>query len=322
MLVPGALTGAGSVSILVSGGTVALVLNYMGIAREKVAAMVFILAGLSAAAPPVNIWAMMTCAGTAIPYVGFELPLALPVLFLGLLTVFSLGLRGKATNIQTVLRELPVPPAGMTAWRVAIPFIIVFGLIAAPRIWPFAFPLLGLPLVFVISGAAAFLLSPRRLDLAAITRTTLQQLLPLLGTCVVVGVLLQIMTLTGVRGLLSLAVISLPIVLIYILLPITIPLSEGVLTVGGAAVLGIPLIWTFNSIGLHPTVALSGLSLLWFLGDGLPPTALIGRLCVQTVGYTGPYWKFLKACWLPWVATTIVGTLMVVFSKSLSFLVR
>ena len=321
MLIPGALTGAGSVSVLVVGGTVALVLRGLGLKDEHVAAMVFLLAGLSAVAPPVNIWAMITTAGTAIPYVGFELPLGIPVLALGLFVTFYYGMRGEARDLGSVLATMPEPPAGMRAWRVGAPFLLLAAFIAVPRIWPFALPTLGLPIGFAASGLLAWALSPRKIDILRLSRETMDQLLPLLGTCIVVGILLQVMTLNGVRGLLSLSIISLPTVAIFLLLPVAMPLSEGILTFGGAAVFGIPLIWTLNSIGLNPVPALSGLSLLWMLGDALPPTALIGRLTVQSTGYAGRYWSFVKSCWLPWLVITLTGTLMVVFSKQLGALV-
>jgi CitMHS family citrate-Mg2+:H+ or citrate-Ca2+:H+ symporter len=91
ILIPGALTGAGSVSILTVGAPSALALGYLGISKKRVAAILFIIAGLSAAAPPINIWAMIVCAGTAIPYVGFELTLGIPVLLLGTFTMLFLG---------------------------------------------------------------------------------------------------------------------------------------------------------------------------------------------------------------------------------------
>lgn len=322
MLIPGALTGAGSVSVLVVGSTVALVLKGLGVREDKATAMVFMLAGLSAVAPPVNVWAMVTTAGAAIPYVGFELPLGIPVLVLGLFTTFWYGMRGEAESLDVVLSRIAEPPARMNGLRVGLPFVVVLAFIVAPRLWPYALPTLGLPLGFTLAGLLAWALSPRKLDVIKISLDTFDQLLPLIGTVVVVGVLLQVMTLNGVRGLLSLSIISLPPLAIYLLLPLAMPLSEAVLAVGGAAVFGIPLIWTLNAIGLHPTVALSGLSLLWMLGGAIPPTALIGRLAVQTTGYTGTYWRFLRSCWLPWVLVTATGTLMVVFSKQLSFLVR
>jgi len=323
VLIPGALTGAGSVSLLVVGAPVALALGYLGIAKRRVAAILFIVAGLSAAAPPVNIWAMILSAGTAIPYVGFELPLGIPVLLLGTFTVLFLGWkRERKMDLEEVLKEMPEVPARMSWWKVLLPFLVFFGLIVASRVWPFSTPILGLSLEFVIAALVAFLVSPKKIKIIALSRDTMKRLLPLLATMVVVGMLQQIMTATGVRGLLSFAVISTPLILLFILLAVIIPVSEGVLTYGGAAIIGIPLIWFLDSIGLHATVAIAGLSLLWPLGDGLPPTALIGRLSVMVSDYKDSYWKFLRSTWVPWLVITAVGILMVRFSARLEFLVK
>ncbi|RPJ84126.1 MAG: C4-dicarboxylate ABC transporter, partial [Acidobacteria bacterium] len=124
LLIPGALTGAGSVTVLITGGTVATVLAYMGIPKVKVAAIVFIVAGLSAAAPPVNLWAMMTAAGVNMPYVGFFWPLLVPCVLLSVATALILGWKGTATDVEQALRELPPAPAGWSWWRVALPFAI------------------------------------------------------------------------------------------------------------------------------------------------------------------------------------------------------
>jgi hypothetical protein len=323
ILIPGALTGAGSVSLLVVGAPTALALGYLGIPKKRVAAILFIVAGLSAAAPPVNIWAMILSAGTAIPYVGFELPLGIPVLLLAIFTVLLLG--WKRTEIKAraeVLKEMPEVPPRMSGWRVALPFAVFFGLVMMYRVWPFATPILGLAMQFVIAAVVAWIVSPVRINILILSRDTVKRLLPLLTTMVVVGMLQQIMTATGVRGLMSYLVISIPLVILFISLAVIIPVSEGVLTYGGAAIIGIPLIWFLDSIGLHATIAIAGLSLLWPLGDGLPPTALIGRLSVLVTDYKGTYWSVLRAAWIPWLVITIVGILMVVFSAKLDFLVR
>ncbi len=323
ILIPGALTGAGSISLLVVGAPVAMALRLLKIPQKKVAAILFIVAGLSAAAPPVNIWAMILSAGTAIPYVGFELPLGIPVLILGTFTILALGWKKEGpVDLGEALREMPEVAAGMSWWRVIIPFLVFFGSVMAYRIWPFATPILGLPFEFTLSAIAAILVSPKRIKFLVLSRETVRRLLPLLSTIVVVGMLQQMMTATGVRGLLSYAVISTSLVPLLISLAIIIPISEGVLTYGAAAVLGIPLIWFLDSIGFHATVAIAGLTLLWPLGDGLPPTALIGRLSVMVSDYKGTYWSFLKSTWLPWLVITIVGILMIWFSARLEFLVR
>jgi len=73
-------------------------------------------------------------------------------------------------------------------------------------------------------------------------------------------------------------------------------------------------------MNLNPIIALAGLSVIWPLGDALPPTAIIGRLTVNVVGYRESYVRFLKSCIIPAAIIMIIGTLMVVFSKKLTFL--
>ncbi len=320
LLLPGALTGAGSVTVLITGGMVAVVLETMGVSRVRTAAIVFIIAGLSAAAPPVSLWAMMTAAGVNMPYVGFFWPLLLPCVILSLATIFLLAWRGEKVDLEKALAELPVPPEKMGWGRVFLPFLIFAGFIFIGRQWPHSTPVVGLPMMFVAAAATSFLLSPVKLDFLTISRETIRRLLPLVGTLTCVGVLVQIMTLTGVRGLLAVTAVTLPVAVVFGTLFLVLPVSEAVLMWGAAPVLGVPLVLLFNNIGLDPIVALAGMSVIWPLGDALPPTAIIGRLTVEVVGYKEAYKGFLKACLVPAVIIMVVGTLMVIYSSRLSFL--
>ena len=320
LLLPGALTGAGSVTVLITGGMVAIVLRTMGVSVVRAAAIIFIIAGLSAAAPPVSLWAMMTAAGVNMPYVGFFWPLLIPCVLLSLVTIFLLGWRGEKIDLQRALEELPKPPEGMSWLRVILPFVVFVLLVWVGRQWPHSTPVIGLPMMFVCAGVTSYFLSPIKLDFLKISRETVHQLLPLVGTLTCVGVLVQIMTLTGARGLLAVTVVTLPVAVVFGTLFIVLPASEAVLMWGAAPVLGVPLVLLFNTMGLNPIVALAGMSMIWPLGDALPPTAIIGRLTVDVVGYKEAYLKFLKACLVPAVIIMIVGTLMVVFSSRLSFL--
>jgi CitMHS family citrate-Mg2+:H+ or citrate-Ca2+:H+ symporter len=320
LLVPGMLTGAGSVTVLIVGGTVATVLGYMGIPKPKTAAIVFIIAGLSAAAPPVSLWAMLTAAGVNMPYVGFFVPLMAPCLLLALLTIFILGWKSKPVDLEQALKELPEAPAKMNWLKVLLPFLIFLVLLVAGRIWPFSFPIMGLPLIFCCAAVITLALSPIKIDILEVSRKTVHQILPLIGTLTCVGVLVQIMTLTGVRGLIAVTTVTLPVMVVILTLFITLPVSETVLMWGAAPVLGVPLVLLFNTIGLNPVVALAGMSVIWPLGDAIPPTAIIGRLTVETIGMKEPYIKFLKHCIVPAILIIIVGTLMVLFSKKLGFL--
>ena len=319
LLLPGALTGAGSVTVLITGGMIAIVLGYMGISKPKTAAIIFILAGLSAAAPPVSLWAMLTAAGVNMPYVGFFLPLLLPCLLLSLITIFILGRRGKPVNLEKALNELPEAPQKMNWVRVSLPFLVFLFLVLAGRIWPHSLPVVGLPMMFMAAAFISLLLSPVKINFLKISRDTVHQLLPLIGTLTCVGILVQIMTLTGVRGLIAITIVTLPLVAVFITLCLVLPVSEAVLMWGAAPVLGVPLVLLFNTIGLNPIIALAGMSVIWPLGDALPPTAIIGRLTADTVGMKEPYSQLLKYCIIPAAIIMAVGTLMVIFSKKLAF---
>ncbi len=320
LLIPGALTGAGSVTVLITGGMVSTVLLGLGVPRVNTAAIVFILAGLSASAPPISLWAMMTAAGVNMPYVGFFWPLMIPCLVAGLLTIFILGWKGQPADLDKALEELPVPPAGMSWLKIVLPFVVFLGLIFIGRTWPHSTVVTGLPLMFLLAALTSFALSPVRIDLLRISRETIEQLLPLLGTLTCVGILVQIMTLTGVRGLLAVTTVTMPIAVVYASLFIVLPVSEAVLMWGAAPVIGVPLVLLFNTIGLNPIVALAGMSIIWPLGDALPPTAIIGRLTVDVTGHKGTYGEFLKACLIPAIIMMVIGTLMVIYSKPLGFL--
>ena len=320
LLIPGALTGAGSVTVLITGSLVAIVLKYMGLPETKVAAIIFLIAGLSAAAPPVSLWAMMTAAGINMPYVGFFLPLLIPCLLGAVAVIFILGWKAKPVDLEKALEEIPRPPDKMNWWRISLPFLVFLLLVLAGRIFPFSFPVLGLPLIFALTALTAYLASPVKLNIWKISLETTKQLLPLIGTLTCVGILVQIMTLTGVRGLIAVSVVTLPVALVIASLFITLPISEAVLMWGAAPVLGVPLVLLFNTRGLNPVVALAGMSIMWPLGDALPPTAIIGRLTMNVVGVKEPYSKFLKQCLIPGIIITILGMLMVIFSKELGFL--
>jgi CitMHS family citrate-Mg2+:H+ or citrate-Ca2+:H+ symporter len=208
----------------------------------------------------------------------------------------------------------------MNWFKVSVPFAVFFVLLAAGRVWPFAFPIMGLPLLFACAAVFTLLLSPVKIAFLETARRTVHQLLPLIGTLTCVGILVQMMTLVGVRGLIAVTVVTLPVLVVIATLFITLPISESVLMWGAAPVLGVPLVLLFNTINLNPIVALAGMSLIWPLGDAIPPTAIIGRLTVETVGMKEKYPAFLKSCLVPAVLIIAVGTLMVVFSKKLAFL--
>ena len=197
--------------------------------------------------------------------------------------------------------------------------MVLVGLVIAGRAFPFNFPVLGLPLVFMISALSVIVLSPIRLRIFAVARQTVENLLGLVGAMVVVGTLIQVLALSGARGLLSLMVVTLPLTVLFATLWIILPLSEGVLQYAVAPLFGVPLIMLFNMLGLDPIVSLSTWSVMWPVGDCLPPTAVVGRAAVMELDYKGSYWGgFVRTALVPMLFILAVSTACMVYSKELA----
>lgn len=324
MLIPGALTGSGTVTVMVVGSFVGTVLGYLGISPSRAAAIVFMGASMSAAAPPVNLWAMMTAAGANMPYVGFTMPLAIISIAGSLFSTFYLGWQrgNRGIDVDRALREIPKPPLGMTWRHIAVPFAILFGIIGAGRLWPHHMPVIGLPLAFSLAAISVIAMSPTKLSPRQILSNTLKGLLPVVSTITIVGILVQIMTLSGVRGLISLSVVTLPLAVLLAVLWLILPVSEAIFQYAAAPLLGVPLVFLFNMEGLNLVMAVAGMACIWPLGDCLPPTAPVGRASVLAVGYEGDYKKFLAHCIIPALFVMALATAYIIFSSKLSFLVR
>ena len=238
----------------------------------------------------------MAAAGANMPYVGFTAPLAILSMLGALFATFYLT-RGTNSHspVEEVLSTLPEPPNGWNAVRAFIPFIVMLTLIMGARIVPASWPVIGLPMIFMLSAVSVLLCAPRKVNVFEVAVTTVVNLKELVGIMVVVGILNQILTLTGARGLISLGVVTLPIMLLFAGLWIILPVAEGVLQYAVAPLLGVPLIMLFNMKGYDAVIALAAWSVMWPVGDCLPPTAVVGRATVLQLDYKGNYYKgFLK----------------------------
>lgn len=322
MLIPGAITGSGATAVLTVGGLVGAVLTAMGISEDRKVALIFILAAMSAACPPINLWAMMAAAGANMPFVGFTLPLAFLSIVGALFATFYLAGRGKPVNLDETLANLPEVPSGWNGVRVILPFAVLIVLVMAGRIWPANFPVVGLPLIFMISAGFVLLISPKQIRVFDVAVTTVSNLKGLVGIMVIVGMLNQIMTLTGARGLLSLAVVTLPIGVIFGTLWLILPISEGVLQYAVAPLFGVPLIMLFNMLGYDPVISLSTWAVMLPLGDCLPPTAVVGRAAVMELDYKGDYYKgFVKTALVPMFFILALCTIVMIFSNEFSAII-
>ncbi|NCB16746.1 C4-dicarboxylate ABC transporter [Aminivibrio sp.] len=319
MLAPGAITGSGATAVLTVGSLVGSVLLAMGVEEDRRTALIFLLAAMSAACPPINLWAMMAAAGANMPYVGFAAPLAVLSISGALFSAFWLAGKGKPVDLEKALSDLPEVPEGWNWYRAGFPFLLLAALVGAGRIIPHGFPVLGLPLIFMICALSVLLISPVRPPVFRVATDTVHNLQGLVGIMVVVGALIQIMTLSGVRGLLSLAVVTLPLTVLFFSLWLILPISEGMLQYAVAPLFGVPLIMLFNMKGLDPVISLAAWSVMWPLGDCLPPTAVVGRATVMELGYTGDYFRgFVRTSLVPMAAILLLCSLFMVYSSELS----
>ena len=111
MMVPGAVTGSGATTVLTVGGLVGAVLATMGVKEERRVGLIFMLAAMSAACPPINLWAMMAAAGANMPYTGFGAPLLLLTVTGALFATFYMTRGAKCDReINDVVASLPQAP--------------------------------------------------------------------------------------------------------------------------------------------------------------------------------------------------------------------
>ena len=325
MIIPGALTGAGSISIFVLGSMVTTVVSAMGLSKKKTAAFVFMFAIMSAAAPPVNLWAMMIASGCDIPYVGFDVPLLAPLAVCALFTIIFLGWGSKPKSKEEILAQLPEAPK-MSAWRIVTPLVVLIALFLASNYLAHSIPVLGLPLMFIICAIVAALCKKMQYlyndgaDFYFMDNDTFEQIFPLIATVLSVGMLQNAMSATGVKGLIGITFITMPVYLIYATVLFVAPVLQGALNYGSAVVFGAPLIFMFNSMGYDPKIAAIALSLMFPIGDCLPPSRITGRLAIEATGYEGKYTSFLLTVLAPCLVLGLISLAMLIWPNSFTFL--
>ena len=266
MLIPGALTGAGSVSIFVLGGIVNTILKHLGVNSKKRTVFIFFFAILAAACPPINLWTMMMTAQANMPYVGFTWLLLVPILIAGAISIVYIGWGAKGKTKEEILADLPEATEGMTWWRMALPFATIVLLFVVSLVFPWDIPVLGLPLMFIISAIVAFLCSPKKTsykEILVVLDNTMEQVFPLVANVLSIGVLQSAMAATGVRGLIGSTFVGLPLMAIYCLILFVGPITQGCFNYGCSVILGGPLIFMFNTLGMDVTVVCAALSLIF-----------------------------------------------------------
>lgn len=315
MMLPGMVTGSSTAAVLSVGSIVAPVMLMLGIDAVTTASLIAYGAILGMIAPPVNLPALMICSGVDVPFVSFELPLLLLVLPLAILVTLIMGLKkAKKLTKEQMEAHLGEKAGKKYSWRLFIPVIVLILLILLTRVFKLI-PDMAMPLTFLISAASGCL-SGKKLPLLDTLQDAVHSCLPVMGILMAVGMFIEVMTLTGVRGLIVVGGLSLPQTVMIIVAAVTMPLFGAISCFGSASVLGVPFSLALLS-QTDITIAICGLSLMAAMGDFIPPAALAGRISAKTAG-AEPYGKVVTRSLLPIGISLIYAVLYVLFSKQIA----
>lgn len=317
IMFPGMITGSSTASVLSAGSIMAPILILMGIPKVRTASIIAMGGLLGMIAPPTNIPAMIICGGIDMPFVGFMAPLAILTFPLAFLFVLMLGLKYvRKLNYAELEPKLDKQLRTQYGARIYLPIIVLIVLLLANSIFP-SLPKVGTPVMFLISALVG-LFTGKKFNILATSKDAVKDVLPVMGILMGVGMFIQIMTLTGVRGLIVNASISLPGGWLYAAIAVTVPLFGAISSFGSASVLGVP--FTLAMISGNSVLIVAALSLVAGVGDMMPPTALAGIFAAQVVGEPN-YVKVLKKSLIPIVILLAYAMVFIIFSKPIgSFL--
>ncbi|MEJ5228454.1 MAG: TRAP transporter large permease subunit [Pseudothermotoga sp.] len=303
----GMITGSSSASVLTTGAVAFRIFKAMGLDNKRSGTLIAISSVLGMIAPPVNIQAMVICEGVDMPYVGFTYPLlwlTVPIALLSSLVIAGKELRKPKFEEKIVLSIKDV--------LLYIPLLIFVVLSILDGL---GFIRLGLVFIFFLSAVSTVFFSRKRMNFVEISSKAMEQSLPVLSILVGVGMLIQVMTLSGVRGLIVANMLFFPYSILFLTVGIGVPAFGAISSYGAASVLGVPFLLAFR--GGNDVLIATAISLLSGLGDMLPPTALASTVTAQVVGLDS-YFEIFKRS-IPFLTVIgVISVLVVMYSLRLA----
>ena len=313
---PGMVTGVGTAGVLSTGIFVAVILEAVGVPKIETAAILALVTSFGAAAPPICLPALIIAGGINMPYEGFTWILWVLTIPPALFSIFYLGHKHfRALSIDEIKQKIPVPERKNLIMPY-VPLIVIGVLYAAIRLFPTMVPDLRTPLIFMI-GAIVALFTGKKVNLFYASKEAMRGgLFMVVALLFVVGTVVQITTLTGVKGLIvisSLTVGSITPILLYVAMGLFLPLLGGVLThLGSAAILGIP--FTLALLVKDQVVVVAALALILVLSQLVPPSAVGGYFAQGVVGLD-KYPPILRKCITPSVVAILYAILVIILSS-------
>ncbi|WP_194608131.1 TRAP transporter large permease subunit [Clostridium vitabionis] len=319
IMFPGMITGSSTAAVLSSGSIMAPILALMGIDAVTAGSIIAMGALLGMIAPPVNTAALIICAGIDVPYVGFTGPLALITFPLAILFVLMLGLKQARHLDYEKLKPALVKQDEVRKTygaKIYLPLLVLVILMVLFKIVKIGEDI-GMPLMFLISAATG-LFTGKKINVLKTVPEAVRTAAPVMGILMGVGMFIEVMTATGVRGLVVISCLRLPSFLWLLACCVSIPLFGAVSSYGACSVLGVPFAYIYASLlGGNAVVVLAAISLIASVGDMMPPTALAGLFAAQVTGVKD-YTRILKKCLIPIVILLVWAAFFLAKSKMIA----
>ncbi len=318
IMLPAMLTGSAPASVLSTGVLVLPILLEIGIDKDSAAAIIALGSLFGMVAPPVNVPAMLIGTGVYMPYEGFAIPLLLLTLPLAILSVLMIG-RGQVKTIDKakVLAAISPDPE-VTGLVPQFPLIFLVAYMIVKSYYPQIDP--GTPLVFCMGIIVALLCSRKKINFFKVSAEAMDKSIDVMALFAAVGMMIQIMGLTGARGATVLGALGLKGPLLYLSIAAVAPFVGGLLMpFGCAGVLGIPLIMAFtNKSAIFVT---SALTLIMCVGALLPPTSVSGQFAARAVEGSDQG-KMLKKCLVPALLSLALAVFFMVYANEIVVFLR
>jgi GntP family gluconate:H+ symporter len=316
LFVVGMFVGIAGVAVLSAGVFAVPALRRIGYDDATIAAFIAVLATAGMIAPPMNVPAMLIADGVNMPWTNGAralLALALPLAAAALAWFAWLGPTRPAAGAAADGGD--GADDGLAAGlRGLAPLVVIVAIWVAVRLFGTRDP--ASPLILVIGALVALPMLPRgkfyTVVMAAFTGTPLL----LAAVLVTVGILVQIMTLTGVRGWLVVSAMALAPPWNYPSLLLGMPLLGGALTAMAVSdVIGVPAAFSF--IGQDMIINVAALSAIASLAEFVPPTSISAALACYVVG-GGTVGQVFRRAWPPMAVLAVLALLMLVFARQLA----
>ncbi len=331
LFVVGMFVGIAGVAVLSAGVFAVPALRRIGYDDATIAAFIAVMATAGMIAPPMNVPAQLIADGVNMPWTNIAKPLlVLSVPFAAAALAWfawrgrkmPLGARASRPPPPSVQQERAGRPRSqggddslLACLRGFAPLALILAIWIVVRISDVLVDPAN-PLILVIGGLTALPMLPRKEFHTAVTDAFTGTPLQLAAVLTSVGIVVQIMTLTGVRGWLVTGAMSLQAPWSYPSIVVGMPLLGGALTAMAASdVLGVPA--AFSLIGQDMILNVAALSAIASLAEFVPPTSIAAALACYVVG-GGTVGEVFRRAWPPMAVLAALAILMLVFAKELA----